>query len=156
MSPAARWIGGIVLLLAGNAVAVILLATRSGDPTPRTVPDAYRRAVAYDRTVAARAASDALGWRAEPHLVAAGRGDRLEVALLDRRGAPVAGAQVEASVRHRSRATGPTVALVETAPGRYAAAVTAQGRGLHDVEVHATRGADRFLAARTLDLEAAP
>lgn len=136
-----RWIVFVVGLLVANAVAMGWLVAESGDPSPRVLPDYYRKAVAWDDVAAARGASAALGWTATVRL-----GDGLEVELRDRDGAPVPGAAVEATIRHQSRADHVLRASpVEAAPGRYAAVVGLARPGLHVVELSAVRGTDRFV-----------
>lgn len=157
MSPAFRWIGIVVGLLVANAIAVGVLIAKSGDPADRIVPDYYRRAVAWDDTVAALRASDELGWSAEAQLVALRPGAaRVEIALARDTGAPLTGASVEVEVRHRSRATGTTVTLTERSPGHYDADVALDSHGLHDLGVRARHGADHFAMAQTAELAAAP
>ena len=137
------WIVIVVGLLVGNAVAMGVLVAEAGDPTPRVMPDYYRKAIAWDETVAARRASDALGWSARASL----EGDRLAVELVDATGAPLRGAAVTITARPRSRADEITAAtLAEGAPGRYAAAVGLARAGLHEIEITARIGDAAFLA----------
>lgn len=157
MSPAVKWIGMPVLLLAINAIAVGVLIVKSGDPSDRVVPDYYRRALEQDATLAALRASDELGWQAEARLASIGVGvDRVEVVLADGAGRPIDRAHVSVEVRHRSRATGAAAVLIERAPGRYTAEVDAQGSGLHVVDVKARRGAEHYAASRTIAAESPP
>lgn len=142
-----RWIGFVVFLLVANAVAMGYLVAKSGDPTPRVLPDYYAKAIAWDTIAAERGASDALGWSVTAHL-----GDALEIELRDRDGAPLAGATIDASVRHRSRADHVLrIAPAESAPGRYAASVALAQPGLHVVELTAVRGAERFVTALVVE-----
>jgi len=143
-----RWIAAVVVLLVGNAAAMITLAATAGDPTSRVIPDYYQKAVRYDDVAAARAASAALGWTARISL----EDGALVAVLTDRDGAPVTGAAVEVEVRPRVRADElVTVALVEVAPGRYQAPLPAGRRGLHDLALTARRDDAAFLAAAVIE-----
>jgi nitrogen fixation protein FixH len=142
MKPALRWTLAITGLLVGNLAAVgILVTLSSGDTARRVVPDYYQRAVAWDRTEAAEAASDQLGWRAT---VALGT-RRVAVTLHDRAGAPLTGARVTMRAHPRGRLDVDVAApLAETAPGVYRATPALPAPGLWDVTVHAARGHDAF------------
>jgi nitrogen fixation protein FixH len=104
-----------------------------------TTENAYQRGIAYNRTLAAKAAEMDLGWavtlawRPDPALPAKGR---LEVEVLDRLGQPLQGAEVKARLR---RPVGPEstveAALEPDAPGRYAAQLTLPLRGQWDVDL---------------------
>ncbi|MCA9680252.1 MAG: FixH family protein [Kofleriaceae bacterium] len=147
----ARWIAFVVLLLVGNIAAMGVLAAKSGDPTPRVIPNYYQRAVTYDAVMADQQASLELGWVARIRLDG-GDAARLEVDLVDALGGPIDGATVTARVHHRSRADQQVdLALTETAPGRYAAPLVAAHAGLYETEIVAERDGARFVAARTVD-----
>ena len=149
------WILLVIGLLAGNGVAMAVLIAESGDPSDRVLPDYYRRAVAYDDTIAALRASDELGWQVGSRLVAAAPGRaRLAVTIADGAGAPVAGGSVEAEVRHRSVGTPVAFALVEQAPGRYEVELPVAAVGLFVVDVRARRGEDHYAGHATVELEA--
>lgn len=157
MSAPRRWIAIVITLLAANMIGVGVLIAASGDPSPRLIPDAYRKSLELDATMAALQASDELGWHAEAHLAAIdGQHDRIEVDLTDGAGAALAGAQVEVGVRHASKATGAVAILGEVRPGHYAGAIDTQGHGLHAVEIKARRQGDHFAATREVTLEPAP
>jgi nitrogen fixation protein FixH len=142
------WIAFVVALLVGNAVAMGVLLAEAGDPTPRVLPDYYRKAIAWDETVEARRASAQLGWRATVDVAAR----LIVVELVDRDGAALPGAAVEVAVRPRSRADRvATIALAESAPGRYVATWPRGAAGLHEVELIARRGDATFLFATTVD-----
>lgn len=158
MSFPRRWIAIVVAFLAVNMGATGMLIYFGGDPSARVIPHAYQRAIAFDQTLAANAASDALGWRIDARLTAIDAAhDRVTLALTDRAGRTIPGAEVGVAVRHESRATGVTARLVEERPGYYTGAVATQGRGLNAVEVTAAVGVDRFTAARSITrVEVAP
>ncbi len=142
------WIGVVIMLLVGNAAAMAGMILTAGDPTPRVVPDYYRKAVTWDDTAAARDASRALGWSALPSVIEG----QAVVVLHDAAGAPLTGAAVEVSLRHRSRADHlQRLVLAETAPGRYQGAVSLAQRGVHEVEVRAQRGDAHFVFATAIE-----
>lgn len=148
MNAARLWPIGVVLaLLAGVGSCVVLMWAANQPGTAVTEPDYYEQAVAWDSTLAARRASDALGWRAGVTLGAAGAGGApLEIALADRDGRPVTGAVVRIAALHNSdparwvRAT-----LPERTPGRYGATVAFRRAGRWEVRIEARRGTERFL-----------
>lgn len=157
MTPRVFWIGLVIALLGGNALAMGVLIAKSGDPSSRVMPDYYQRAVAWDDTVAALQASDELGWTVESRLIATAPGRaRLIVTIRDVAGAPVGGAGVDAEVRHRSRGEGVALALVERDRGRYEADLAAPGIGLHVVGVRARSGNDHYTGQATVELEGGP
>ncbi len=152
MSPRTRWVGIIVGLLVGNAVAVaILLAMSSGETGRRVLPDYYARAADWDTTMIEAQASADLGWRAD----VAVRGRELTITVVDRAGAPVADAAVELTVVPRGRVDA-TVRLaaapIARTPGVYRVALTGDRRGLHDVALRVVRGDERFVADRLVEL----
>lgn len=137
MTAGGRWIAAIVVLLVGNAVAMVTLAARAGDPAARVIPDYYRKAVSWDHDAEARAASAALGWT---FVTTIERGD-LVATVHDRAGATVTGATVDADLHPRVRADEHAqVRLTEVAPGRYAAPLHLARHGIHDVALTARRG----------------
>jgi nitrogen fixation protein FixH len=142
------WIGLVVAMLVANAAAMFFLIAEAGDPTPRVLPDYYKKAVAWDETAAARRASAALGWTAAIEVDAA----TLRVRLADPTGGPVTGARVTIAGRQRSRADQPyAVELVESSPGRYAGVLPPAPRGLHELELTADRGAETFLSTTVIE-----
>jgi len=149
MSAGTRWILLVVGLLVGNAIAVVVLIGAAGGTAGRVLPDYYDRAAAWDDTMAEAARSSALGWRGQTRA----RGRTVEVTLHDRVGAPLTDAAV--SLRGFPRADADAisdVALVASAPGVYRGQWPGAQGGLHDVAIVATRGADRWVDRRILEL----
>jgi nitrogen fixation protein FixH len=143
-----RWILIVLALLIGNVIGVGVLIVKAGSATPRVLPDYYRRAAAFDRTMAEARASAALGWDAAPVV----RGDDVDLRLADRAGAPVVGADVSITIDPRGRADRTiTATLVETEPGRYRGTIAAGTPGLYLVATTATRGDARFTASATIE-----
>jgi len=138
---------GFLIVFAVNAVMVtIALGSFSGLVTDR----AYDRGRTYNRTLAARAAQDALGWHvrlgvapAEPGIV------RLVVEAADRDGAPLSGADVSVTlVRPVERGHDRTASLAERGAGRYGATLPIDLAGQWEARIAVARGADRYQAAR--------
>ncbi len=150
MSAKTRWIGIIVGLLAGNAVAVAVLITMSsGQTAHRVLPDYYQRAANWDATMHEAQASADLGWRADVAI----RGRELTLTVVDRAGAPVADARVELTAVPRGRVDATaTFAAVAVGPGVYRVALSGDRGGLHDIALTVVRGDQRFVADRLIDL----
>ena len=150
MSARTRWLGIIIGLLVGNAVAVFaLMRVSAGEARRRVLPDYYERAAAWDSTMAERQASDALGWKVD--VTVAGR--ELTLTVSDRGGAPVADAAVELVAVPRGRVDQTIkAAAVAVAPGVYRVSLVGERGGLHDVAVRIQRGADRFVGDRLVEL----
>lgn len=148
IKPAAIWPLAIVAVLGVTVVANVWLWRAANEPGASALePDYYARAVAWDSTQAERARSAALGWRAEASFVRSADGaPALRVRLVDRAGAPVAGARVEVVGVHNLESEHPTHwALAERAPGEYRSADPARRRpGLWELRVAATTAAGRF------------
>lgn len=122
MTPKTRWTLAIVGLLAGNVLAMTTLATVANVGHSEVIPDYYDQSTRYDDTMAAAAASRALGWRVEATLV----DGSLSVAVHDGAGAPLAGATVRASGYPRAHAHERfDVPLVARGPGPISASPTA-------------------------------
>jgi FixH len=151
MSARTRWIGIIVGLLVGNALAVAVLITMSrGEAARRVLPDYYQRAAAWDSTMAEAASSDALGWKVD----VAVDGRELTLTATDRAGAALAGATVELVAVPRGRVDATLRSgAVEIAPGVYRVQLLGERRGLHDLNLHLRRGDDRFVADRVIELD---
>jgi nitrogen fixation protein FixH len=149
MSPAKAWPLAIVGVLVVTVAANVLLFAAANDPGASVVErDYYRRALDWDRTQAERARSAALGWRTGATFrgVAPGRA-HLELILRDGAGAPVTGARVEVEGVHNLAADRPQRwVLEETTPGLYAADANVPLAGRWELDVTATRGADRFVS----------
>lgn len=149
------------LLAAGMSgivgVNVVMAVVANSDANGSVVePDYYHKAVQWDSTMALRAASDALGWRADVVIAGVvGTPSRVELRLTDRDGTGVAGATVQAVLIHNS-AAGRHVDLVlrDLGNGRYSAEAALPYPGLWEVRVEAVRGAEHFVETRRADLTA--
>ncbi len=141
-------------------VNTVMLFVAGSDRNGSVVePDYYRKAVAWDSTMALARASAALGWRAEVALVAhaeATGGDSAVLRLVDRDGAAVRGATVRAVMIHNAdAATHVDVPLRETAAGTYVGAAALAHTGLWEVRVDAVREREYFVATMHSELRPA-
>lgn len=154
------WPWLLVLGMSGIVgVNVWMLVVASGDANGSVVePDYYRKAVAWDSTMAVRAASERLGWRTELSLTgASGAPASLEVRLADASGAGIAGAAVTATLIHNADAARHVdVRLRDLGDGRYAAEPALAHPGLWEVRIEATRGTAHFAETRHTDLAVRP
>ena len=156
------WYWPLLLALGMSGIVgvnVWMLVVASGDANGAVVePDYYRKAVAWDSTMAVRAASDLLKWRAEVSLTGAtGAAAMLEIQLADSVGGGVAGAQVAATLIHNADAARHVeVTLRDLGDGRYVGEPTLTHGGLWEVRISAVRGAAHFVHTRHTDLAARP
>lgn len=151
-------------LLFTVGVNVVMLFAAKGDPNGTVVePDYYRKAVEWDRTMARRSASDALGWTASATVgaytasagtdSAADAAREVRIALRDSTGVAIADADVRVTLIHNSEASKRIEGALTAQPnGDYATSLPAPYAGRWEVRVTARRGAERFLA--TLHAEA--
>ncbi len=106
----------------------------------------------YNRVLDAAAAQDALGWHGDVRFTPAGAGKgEITARFTDRDGRPVTGLSVTAHVvRPVESLPAATVALSETAAGRYAADTLLARPGQWEVRLAARRGADLFEIAQRI------
>lgn len=127
-------------------VNVVMLFAAGADPNGTVVePDYYRKAVEWDRTMARRAASAALGWRATARIGGTNAMRDLAVDLRDAQGVAIADAEVGVTLIHNREASTPLdAALAPSGDGRYAARVPLPHAGQWEVRIVARRGSERF------------
>ena len=142
-SSRSRWIpwafvGGFAIVFAANAIMVTFaMSSWTGLDTQ----DAYRKGLAYNRTLEAERRQAALGWQG----AAVWRDGRLTVEMTDGRGDPLTAATMRADfIRPTAEGHDVSVDLAEVGGGRYAAPVTLPLDGLWDVRVVVHRSADTF------------
>jgi len=131
---AGYWPWIVVAFLLGQAVASgITVYLAVSDPTFATEPDYYRKALAWDDTAAERRAEQELGWTVQLDVgsLASPTHERLvRVVLLDRGGAPLAGAEIEAEVFHHARAADRHTLHFAPADGAYHAELRVERPGV--------------------------
>jgi hypothetical protein len=147
-------IGALLLLTVGANVAMYRIA--NDDPAFAIEPDYYRKAVAWDSTMARQTESATLAWTAAPTLTApTPAGTRtLTVDLRDAGAAPLTGAAVGAQLFAIARSQQrDSVSLAEVAPGRYVATVPASRAGLWEVQLSVVRDGHRWASVSRLDVK---
>jgi nitrogen fixation protein FixH len=144
-------IGAILMLTVGANLVVYRVA--NNDPSFAIEPDYYRRAVAWDSTASERRVSAALGWSAPIALVRTGNALTIRTAPSDANGSPLIGAAISAQLFPIARSQHvDLVALTESTPGRYSAAVPQTRAGLWEVRLSVTRGADRWASVERVEV----
>jgi nitrogen fixation protein FixH len=144
----------IVALLAVPVVAGGYLAwMATHDPTFAIESDYYRKAVAWDQTMAQEQANAQLGWQTA--VTATPQGQQVDVAvqLHDKAGLSVADAKlhVDGFFLARSKTTESADARIG-ADGRYHVLLNLPHGGLHELRVRAERGQQIFTATHRLDI----
>lgn len=146
-------------LLFTVGVNVVMLFAASGDRNGSVVEqDYYRKAVAWDETMARQAASDRLGWRARASFTApvGAALPALVVQATDSAGAPLTGARFSAVLIHNADAAHPLRAtLTETSEGRYEAPVGIAHAGMWEVRLEARRDGERFASTQRTEASGA-
>lgn len=149
------WPVAIIGVLAVTVGANFWLLSKASDPRDTAIePDYYRKAVAWDSTMAQARADIALGWRASVALGALTQGTTTLVVLLaDSTGAPVESASVHVEAINNVDALKHWPAdLHEAAPGRYEAAMPLPRPGLWEIRITARRGTALFTDSQRTDL----
>ena len=153
------WPIGVAVILGATIVAnIVVMRIANDDPAFAIEPDYYKKAVAFDSTLATERESLALGWTATSTLVMSeGDGEStLTVVLDDAQHQPVRGATVTVVALANSRANDRHAAsLHEVAPGRYASAVATRVAGQWEVRIDAVRGAEHFVTSTRTDVSKA-
>lgn len=102
-------------------------------------PDAYRKGLEYNTSIAQDERQTALGWRDDTKFT--GTPERLQVMLRDKEDAAVAGKRVLATIgRPATNRQDVTVTLAETAPGLYEAVFPGAVEGTWIVDLSAYDG----------------
>ena len=149
MNAAKLWpvaIAGVLAITVGANLA--LLHWASAPDAAAIEPDYYRKAVAWDSTMAERAHDATLGWRLDATLGAPGpAGAPLEIRITDAAGAALRGGTVTVEAIHNAEPVRrPPVTLRETRPGFYSGVLPHARRGLWELRVEVRREGERFAA----------
>jgi hypothetical protein len=145
-----RWwpiaLGGVLVITVVANAALFWTATRGEGPAVER--DYYRRAVAWDSTLAERDRSAALGWRLSAALSPPDSGwSSFDVAAVDGQGAPVAGARARVegfAIAHSSLQL--DAPLAELRPGGYAVRLAVTRLEWHEFRITLERGVERYAA----------
>ncbi len=149
-----HWPLFIVTLLLIPVVAGGYLAFQAThDPTFAIEADYYRKAVAWDATMAQEQANATLGWQATVTAAPVGASLDIAVALQDKAGANLPGLKVHVEGFFLARSLEVPSADAQLAgDGRYHAILSLPHGGVHEVRVRAERGAAVFTTTRRLDI----
>lgn len=142
------FVAGFAIVFAVNATMIgAAVGSFSGLYTPKP----RDRGLHYNEVIAAQQARDALGWRVEPTWQPGT--DSIEIAVFDRAGQPLAGAQVAvALVRPAEKGAVVDVAMAAVDIGRHAGHVALPARGNWDVDISVEQGGQRFAQTRRMFL----
>ena len=142
------FVAGFAIVFAVNGTMIALaVGSFSGLYTPKP----RDRGLHYNEIIAAQQARDALGWRVEPTWRP--DSDSIEIAVFDRAGQPLAGAQVAvALVRPAEKGAVLDVAMTAVDVGRHAGHVVLPARGNWDLDVSVDQGGQHFAQTRRMFL----
>jgi nitrogen fixation protein FixH len=135
------------LLVFGVGVNVGFLIVATGDPSFAVEEDYYGRALRWDETTREAARNAELGWSVEVDPAPSSRGPGftdLSLRVVDRDGAPVAGARVSLEAFHHARAGDKLRADLAAAGDRYGTTLPMRRAGLWQLRVRVERGAETF------------
>ncbi len=155
MKPGMAWPIGLTLILASSVAAnLVLMRVAGNDPAMAIEPDYYKRAVAFDSSMAAERRSNALGWKAESTLdpVMRDASTRVHVALVEASGTQITDATVRVVALFNARANDrQTVTLQRDADGTYSAPISIRYPGQWELRVDATRGTAHFASTSRVE-----
>jgi nitrogen fixation protein FixH len=148
MKRGAWWPIGITTVLATTVAANIwVMRIASDDPSFAIEPDYYRKAVAWDSTLAQARENAVLGWRLTPEIgiVAVTGKARISAVLTDSTGAPISGAVVKVSALPVARANEVhEVTLAAGGAGEYAATLDSRREGQWELRFDVRAGSTHF------------
>lgn len=155
MRRGARWPIAVAVIL-GTCVAanVWIIRIANADPSFAIEPNYYQKALRWDDELAQRAWNRELAWELTPVLssISPDSGAELRVALRDRTGAPLAGAEVTVQAMHNARAGEPLDARLRRAgPGDYVARLPLERPGVWELRFDVRQGTDHFTARHRLE-----
>ncbi|MBI2219349.1 MAG: FixH family protein [Candidatus Rokubacteria bacterium] len=148
------------LLAVSAAVNLVVVAVATRDPSFAVERDYYRKALAWDETMAQEQRNADLGWRVDATLVPVGhpgRAARLDVRVADADAHPIDGARVTVEALHNARANdvfGPSLTAQDT--GRYTGSLPNARRGLWELRIRVERGTAVFTTVLTRELVPQP
>lgn len=154
------WPTLVVTALLGNvALGFVLIRVARGDEHFAVEPDYYRKAVAWDSTMAQASRNAALGWQLAPRLgaVRPGREATLVLDVRDAAGVAVSGAAVTIEAMPVAYAGEVVRATMQPgdAAGRYRAVMAMSRTGLWELRIGVARGVERFTGNLRLEASAA-
>ena len=143
------FVAGFAVVISVNAIMITFaVSSFSGLYTPKP----RDRGLTYNAVVAAQQSRDALGWRVETAWRSGA--DRLEIAVSDASGQPLAGARVSAElVRPAEKRPPIAVGLDEAGTGRFAGRADLPARGNWDLDIVVERADQRYAVTRRVFLQ---
>ena len=140
-------LGGMLALGVGINVAMVVVATQ--DPSFAVEPDYYRKALAWDGTMAQEGANRDLGWQLEAGCGSGPADSWVVAALRDREGALLPGATVAVEAFQGAHADRRIAgSLLARDDRRYEGHMARLEPGMWELRFTATRGSDTY--TRTL------
>jgi hypothetical protein len=158
MKPERMWVLAPIVVLTATVALNIYVLWAASDPAASAIePDYYRKAVAWDSTLAARARGAALGWSLEARLGAPrAAGVPVRVEIRDAGGRRLAGATVRLEAIHNLEGQAPVrSSLRERRAGEYETLLPAHRAGLWELRFDVRRDGDRFGVTLRRDTEPA-
>lgn len=140
------WPGMVFAILGMSVIAnVVLIVHATSDGGPQIVPDYYTKAVHWDEARGEEAKVADLGWDATVRIEPSVAGQGYIQLKFEKDGVGVEGLEVGVTLRDPAKIAplyvGPAA---PAAPGQYVTKTPLSRLGVFDVEVLATRGAERF------------
>lgn len=142
------FVAGFALVVAVNATMIwFAVGSFSGLYTPKP----RERGLHYNDIVAEQRTRDALGWRVQVQWQA--EAGRLEIAVLDAAGQPLAGARVLAALVRPVEKRPPLAVIVSAVDvGKFTGAVELPARGNWDIDIAVERGGEHYALTRRMFL----
>lgn len=123
------------------------------DPTFAIEADYYRKAVAWDATMAQAEANAKLAWQTTVTTAPAGQALEIVVQLRDPAGANLPDAKLHLDAFFLARSLDVQSSAAQVGPdGRYHATLKLPHAGVHELHLRAERGADVFTSVQRLDV----
>ena len=148
MKRGAWWPIGITAVLATTVAANIwVMRIANDDPSFAIEQDYYKKAIAWDSTLAQGRESARLGWRLTPRMGPIDRDgrSRLSADLRDATGAPIVDAVVRVTALYVGRASDVhEVTLAPSGAGEYVAELDARHAGQWELRFDVRAGSARF------------
>jgi len=148
------WPVGIVVILAITVgVNFWVFAIANSDTGIAIEPDYYKKAVAWDSTMAQARDNRALAWRVTPALgrFSARDGADLRVTLTDSTGAAITGATVKVSAFFNALAGTVSDTTLVARDGGYEARLSVHHKGVWELRFDVMRGAAHFTSVARIE-----
>ncbi len=149
MKPGMGWPIGIAIILGATVAGnLAMMRVANDDPSMAIEPDYYKKAVAFDSSMARERRSNALRWRAITTLdpVVAGAPTQVHVQLLDSMQLVITDATVHVVALYNARANETqSLTLQLDTGGRYSGPLTIAHPGQWEIRVEAVRNGARYM-----------